>query len=192
MNSLFRNSCLFLKNAISNTNSTNKNLLTTLKNLNSALTSSSAAVSKKPAQNLVSNESNEIKSVFNNVNNAIKNPMHSRLFAVVQLGGSQFKITTEDIILVKNHFYPTIGDKIRLEKVLLVGGKDFTVIGKPMLSQEFVKIEATVIEKTLSNNVIVFRYKPRKNNRRMDFHKGVQTLLRINSIDIIGPVPGSK
>ena len=33
------------------------------------------------------------------------------------VGGSQFKVTTEDVIVVRNHFYPTIGDKIRLEKV---------------------------------------------------------------------------
>lgn len=33
------------------------------------------------------------------------------------VGGSQFKVTTEDVIMVKNHFLPTIGDKIRLEKV---------------------------------------------------------------------------
>ncbi len=49
------------------------------------------------------------------------------------IGGSQFKVTTEDVIVIRNHFYPTIGDKIRLEKVLLVGGKDFTVVGKPIL-----------------------------------------------------------
>ena len=49
------------------------------------------------------------------------------------VGGSQFKVTTEDVIVVRNHFYPTIGDKIRLEKVLLVGGKDFTVFGKPIV-----------------------------------------------------------
>ena len=49
------------------------------------------------------------------------------------IAGSQFKVTTEDVITVRNSFYPTIGDKIRLEKVLLVGGNDFTFIGKPLL-----------------------------------------------------------
>jgi ribosomal protein L21 len=34
------------------------------------------------------------------------------------VGGSQYKVTTEDVIVVRNHFYPTIGDKIRLEKVI--------------------------------------------------------------------------
>ena len=79
-------------------------------------------------------------------------------------------------------------------------------------SQQFVSIEATVIEKTLSNNIILFTYKPRKDNRRMrckflkktEFkikkkiqpnsifclvHKNVLTHLRINSIEITGAVP---
>ncbi len=47
----------------------------------------------------------------------VQDPRQCRLFAVVAIGGSQFKITTEDTIVVRNHFYPTIGDKIRLEKV---------------------------------------------------------------------------
>lgn len=49
------------------------------------------------------------------------------------IGGSQYKVTNDDVIVVRNHFYPTIGDKIRLEKVLLVGSKDFTVVGKPLV-----------------------------------------------------------
>ena len=50
----------------------------------------------------------------------------------------------------------------------MVGGKDFSVIGKPMLSKQFVRVEATVVEKTLSNNVIIHKYKPRRDNKKMD------------------------
>lgn len=49
------------------------------------------------------------------------------------IAGSQFKVTNEDVIVIRNPFYPTIGDKIRLEKVLLVGGNDFTIVGKPLV-----------------------------------------------------------
>ena len=56
--------------------------------------------------------------VYKHVNETAQNPRLSRLFAVVMIGGSQFKVTTEDVIVVRNHFYPTIGDKIRLEKVI--------------------------------------------------------------------------
>ena len=56
----------------------------------------------------------------NHVNKTIQDPRSSRLFAVVMIGGSQFKITSEDVITVKNYFYPTIGDRIKLEKVLII------------------------------------------------------------------------
>lgn len=65
------------------------------------------------------NEKTIIKNVFDKCNEIAQDPRSSRLFAVVMVGGSQFKITTEDIIMVKNHFYPTIGDRIRLEKVYI-------------------------------------------------------------------------
>lgn len=52
--------------------------------------------------------------------------------------------------------------------MLLVGSKDFTVVGKPVLSKAFVRVEATVVEKTLANNVVIFKYKPRKDNRKMN------------------------
>ena len=68
-----------------------------------------------------------------NVNKSALSDRSSRKFAVVHLAGSQFKVTTEDVIMVRGPFYPTIGDRIRLEKVLLAGAKDFTVVGKPML-----------------------------------------------------------
>jgi ribosomal protein L21 len=48
----------------------------------------------------------------------LNDPRQSRLFAIIAVGGNQFKVTTEDTILIRNHFYPSIGDKIRLEKVI--------------------------------------------------------------------------
>lgn len=61
-------------------------------------------------------EKEEIKNILENVNKSAQD-VKSRLFAVVMLAGSQFKVTTEDVIMVRNHFYPTIGERIRLEKV---------------------------------------------------------------------------
>ncbi len=145
--------------SIDNSNHSNQQQKQTLRNEKDLILNTNSSLSEL-------NSGNEILKHVNK--NIVQNPMHSRLFAVVQIAGSQYKITTEDIVLVRNPFYPTIGDRIRLEKVLLIGGKDFTVLGKPLVSKEFVRIEATVIEKTLSQNVIVFRYKPRKDNRRMD------------------------
>jgi len=51
------------------------------------------------------------------VTEALQSTDLGRLFAVVQVAGKQRKVTTEDIIVVESDFFPTIGDKIRLEKV---------------------------------------------------------------------------
>lgn len=40
-----------------------------------------------------------------------------RLFAVIHVQGKQRKVTAEDLVVLRGHFYPTIGDKIRMEKV---------------------------------------------------------------------------
>lgn len=42
-----------------------------------------------------------------------------RVFAVVLIGGSQFKVTAEDLIQFVGHVEADVGERIRLEKVNL-------------------------------------------------------------------------
>ncbi len=49
-----------------------------------------------------------------------------------------------------------------LFKVLLVGSSDFTVIGRPILSPHFVRVEGIVIEKNLSQTQMDYWYAPKK------------------------------
>ncbi|XP_014612081.1 PREDICTED: 39S ribosomal protein L21, mitochondrial [Polistes canadensis] len=133
-----------------------------------------------------------MKDVTKEINKQIAMDKVGRLFAVVHLCGKQFKITENDIIIIQGHWPPTIGDKIKLEKVLLVGGTDFTLIGKPILNGELVSINATVIEKTLSSTKYHFRMKKRKQYRRLNFYRTPHTMLRINTIDINGDIDKRK
>ncbi|XP_060077802.1 large ribosomal subunit protein bL21m-like isoform X2 [Ylistrum balloti] len=118
------------------------------------------------------------------VNETLASEDLGRLFAVVQVAGKQRKVTTEDVIIVEAYFPPTVGDRIRLEKVLLVGGKDFTLMGMPMLSRQQVCVEATVIEKTLSHYKINFGYKRRHRHSHFKLTRNQQTVLLINSIEV--------
>lgn len=68
-----------------------------------------------------------------NINDQIKASETGRLFAVLHIGGKQKKVTTEDIIYLEKHLEADIGERIRLNKVMMVGGKDFTLIGRPVL-----------------------------------------------------------
>jgi len=89
--------------------------------------------------------------VTNEINKQISTNRIGRMFAIVQICGKQFKVTENDIIIIEGFWPPNIGDHLKLEKVLLVGSTDFTLVGRPILNRELVTIDATVIEKTLSH-----------------------------------------
>ncbi|CAF1618752.1 unnamed protein product, partial [Didymodactylos carnosus] len=136
----------------------------------------------------------ETKELYKTVNTLAEDKYRNRLFAIIFMNGTQRKVTTEDIVPIHGTFHPTIGDRIRFEKVLLVGSPEFTVIGRPLLSPHFIHVEAVVIEKTLSPVIIYYYYAPKKkgvgtkkNLQRMPF-----TLLRITDIDIKSSIPGTS
>ncbi|XP_029932101.1 large ribosomal subunit protein bL21m [Myripristis murdjan] len=107
-----------------------------------------------------------------------------RLFAVVHFASRQWKVTNEDLILIENHIEAECGDRIRMEKVLMVGAEDFTLIGRPLLGKDLVRVEATVIEKTESWPKVHMRFWKRHRYQRKKIIVQPQTVLRINSIEV--------
>ncbi|XP_043923238.1 39S ribosomal protein L21, mitochondrial-like [Protopterus annectens] len=78
-------------------------------------------------------EAKQHTELVQKVNDLIAEGEYGRLFAVVHFAGRQWKVTNEDLIQIENEIDVQCGDRIRLEKVLLVGGDDFTLVGKPLL-----------------------------------------------------------
>ncbi|KAL1489588.1 hypothetical protein ABEB36_013537 [Hypothenemus hampei] len=128
------------------------------------------------------------KEIIENVNTQVAQGKQGRLFAVVYVAGKQRKVTEGDVLVVEGYWPPECGDKILLSKVLLAGGTDFTLIGRPIVQSGLVNVEATVIEKTLSHTKTQFRKKRRKQYMRINFYKIPQTFLRINSVKLNGEV----
>ncbi|XP_068800671.1 large ribosomal subunit protein bL21m isoform X2 [Struthio camelus] len=122
--------------------------------------------------------------VVQKVNKMIATGQYGRLFAVVHFASKQWKVTSEDLIMMDNVLEAECGDRIRMEKVLLVGADDFTLIGRPLLGKDLVRVEATVIEKTESWPKINMRFWKRHNYQRKKIITNPQTVLRINTIDI--------
>ncbi|NXX75129.1 RM21 protein, partial [Urocolius indicus] len=122
--------------------------------------------------------------VVQRVNEMIARGQYGRLFAVVHFASKQWKVTPEDLIMMDNALEAECGDRIRLEKVLLVGADDFTLLGRPLLGKDLVRVEATVIEKTESWPKINMRFRRRHNYQRKKIIVHPQTVLRINTIDI--------
>lgn len=123
-------------------------------------------------------------AVVSTVNQRIHRQDFGRLFAVVHFAGRQWKVTDEDLILIENHIEAECGERIRMEKVLLVGAEDFTLIGRPLLGKELVRVEATVLEKTESWPKVHMRFWRRHRFQRKRIIIQPQTVLRINSIEL--------
>ena len=105
------------------------------------------------------------------------------LFAVVKTSYRlQHKVTQGDIIQTERMHRKQAGDQVTLGTVLLVGSRDFSIIGKPVVP--YAQVHCTVEQQTLSKETISFSYKPR---RRMSRFKRVRqwvTMLRVNRIEL--------
>ncbi|EFA02054.1 large ribosomal subunit protein bL21m [Tribolium castaneum] len=128
------------------------------------------------------------QGVIDNVNRQVAEKKQGRLFAVVHVAGKQVKITEGDVFIVEGYWPPDAGDKISLDKVLLVGASDFTLIGRPLVQRGLVRVEATVIEKNVSHTKTHFRKKRRKQYMRINFYRTPRTMVRVNRIEIVGEV----
>ncbi|XP_028812382.1 39S ribosomal protein L21, mitochondrial-like [Denticeps clupeoides] len=124
------------------------------------------------------------QAVVKTVNGLLGTGDYGRLFAVVHFASRQWKVTNEDLILIENHIDAECGDRIRMEKVLLLGGENFTLVGRPLLGRDLVRVEATVIEKTESWPMVHMRFWKRHRYQRKKIIVQPQTVLRINSIQV--------
>jgi len=102
------------------------------------------------------------------------------------VGGLQYKVTVDDVIVVNNLDDAVVGSDYALDNVLLVGSKDYTVVGRPLVKGA--KVTAFVEEKTHDEKILIFK-KRRKNNgsKRMRGFRRQVDLLRITNIDYSVP-----
>ncbi|CAI0556862.1 unnamed protein product [Linum tenue] len=107
-------------------------------------------------------------------------PKREEIFAVVMVGGRQYIVIPGRFLYVQRLKGTNVNDKIALNKVLLVGTKTTTYIGKPVVTNAVV--HAVVEEQGLNKKVIVFKYKKKKNYRRNIGHRQPNTRIRITGI----------
>ncbi|XP_022143625.1 50S ribosomal protein L21, chloroplastic [Momordica charantia] len=107
-------------------------------------------------------------------------PKREEIFAVVMIGSRQYIVFPGRYIHTQRLKGANVNDKITLNKVLLVGTKTHTYIGKPVVTNA--AVHAIVEEQGLDDKVIVFKYKKKKNYRRNIGHRQPNTRIRITEI----------
>ncbi|KAK8579849.1 hypothetical protein V6N13_143014 [Hibiscus sabdariffa] len=107
-------------------------------------------------------------------------PKREEIFAVVMIGGRQYIVFPGRYLYTQRLKGANVDDKIVLNKVLLVGTKTTTYIGKPVVTNA--AVHAVVEEQGLNPKVVVFKYKKKKNYRRNIGHRQPNTRIRITGI----------
>ena len=128
---------------------------------------------------------NEKVMILNKVKkDVVKDLAQQKVFAIVFIATQQFKVSTNDLIMIHKKIEANCGDMIRLEKVLAVGSRTTSFLGQPILKRELVNVQAMVMEKTKGEKKIVFKKKRRKGYKKWQGHRQDMSILKIKSIDI--------
>ncbi len=111
------------------------------------------------------------------------------MFAIVATSGKQFKVSEGDRIVV-DRVPANVGETVRLDAVLMLGGEDKPVVGTPLVVGA--AVEATVVSHRSGDKIIVFKFEARKRHRRKTGHRQQLSELRIGSIQAPGGRAGER
>jgi len=102
------------------------------------------------------------------------------VFAIVQIGGKQYKVQEGDIIFVEKLTYEE-GETVEFNDVLAVskGENDF-VIGNPTV--EGASVSADILKHGKDKKIYVMTYKSKKNEKRKIGHRQPHTKIQIKTI----------
>lgn len=100
-------------------------------------------------------------------------------YVVIRTGGKQYRVAPGDVVRVER-LQGTVGDRITLPEVLMLGGNGEIKIGTPTLAE--VKVTAEILEQGQGKKVMVFKKKRRKSYSRQRGHRQQLTTLKIVEI----------
>lgn len=103
------------------------------------------------------------------------------MYAVIEVGAQQFNVKKDDIIAVNKEVVAK-GDKMSIDKVLLVCKDKKVEIGMPYVKGA--KVEAIVLRQMLGEKTTAYKYRRRKSSHWEKGHRAQLTQLQIKSIEL--------
>lgn len=102
------------------------------------------------------------------------------MYAVIKTGGKQYRVAKNDVLIIER-LDGEVGSTIEFAEVLMLGG-DEPKVGAPLVAGA--KVAGTVIDQCKGDKIIVFKKRRRKNYRRRNGHRQLQTVVRIADIHV--------
>ena len=102
------------------------------------------------------------------------------MYAVIETGGKQYKVTEGDVIFVEK-LDVEAGAEVSFDKVLLVGEGNDVKVGAPVV--DGATVSGKVIKNDKAKKVVVYKYKPKKGYHKKHGHRQPYTKVEISKIN---------
>ncbi|MBS7361164.1 MAG: 50S ribosomal protein L21 [Oscillospiraceae bacterium] len=102
------------------------------------------------------------------------------MYAIIETGGKQYKFQAGDVVFIEK-LDAEPEQEITFDKVIAVGKDDGIVVGTPTV--EGASVTAKVLKNGKAKKVVVFTYKPKKNEKRKLGHRQPYTKVEISAIN---------
>lgn len=102
------------------------------------------------------------------------------MYAVVETGGKQFRVSVGDTIYAEK-LEVNEGDTVTLDKVYMISSESESKVGTPLLNGA--AVTAKVVKNGKGKKITVFTYKAKKNEKRKMGHRQPYTKLEITAIN---------
>lgn len=101
------------------------------------------------------------------------------MHAIIVTGGKQYKVAEGDVLYIEK-LPVEAGETVKFDEVLAVIDGDKATFGTPVV--EGASVEAKVAKNGKGKKIIVFKYKPKKNEKKKMGHRQPYTKVEITKI----------
>ena len=101
------------------------------------------------------------------------------MFAVIETGGKQYKVSEGDIIYIER-LDAAQGQSVTFDKVLMTGQGADVKVGAPYI--EGASVTGDVVKNGLNRKIVVFKFQPKKNYKKKQGHRQAYTKVQISKI----------
>ena len=101
------------------------------------------------------------------------------MYAIIEACGKQYKVVEGDTVFFEK-LDTEAGKKVNFDKVILVSDDKEVQVGNPYVKG--VKVEGKVVSHGKGKKIVVFKMKPKKNERTKQGHRQPYTKVEITAI----------
>ena len=106
------------------------------------------------------------------------------MYAVIETGGKQYRVSEGDIINVEK-LDAEVGATLTIKEVIALNKNDELIVGTPYVAGASVKAE--VLEQGKDKKVVIYKYKAKKDYRKKQGHRQPYTKLQIKTVSFRKP-----